>query len=351
MRCRDDPDGRHDVAARLRVRSPRPHAARRRALLDLERHLGRAHAGLGSNQPLRRQHLLSASLGARLLREQHRRRHRRRPGMAADAQPLRDAQLGAALRILDVRARRLAAGAPPDWQRRSGAVCGSGLRLLPVLLRAYVAHPAADGRRHPAGVPDAAPPCRRPVDAARRGAGPRARAAGPGLRVLRHLGRPDDRLRRDLSQRQPPLVDPRLLDVDSGRGDRLGHLRRPVLHPVSRDPGRRLSPHARREPALLRQPRDLHGLVGTRAPLVARAERAVRPLERSAVSRRARVDPRLQPDSCSPSPGRQRPDRRPGSALVPRDGAALWVARGSHLLGDARSGRRLLQPAVPHAAR
>ena len=62
----------HDVAARGRARTARPHHDDGRPVEHLEHHLGRTHDRRRPGQSLRRQHLLSASPRAGLFRSQHR---------------------------------------------------------------------------------------------------------------------------------------------------------------------------------------------------------------------------------------------------------------------------------------
>ncbi len=83
-----------------------------------------------------------------------------------------------------------------DARRRGHG--GGALRVLPLRLLSHRAHPAADVRRHP-DLPAALPQARRRADASpRRGSWSRAGGAGTLVRLLRHLGRLDDRLRRAL---------------------------------------------------------------------------------------------------------------------------------------------------------
>ena len=184
---------------------------------------------------LRRQHLLSASTGARLLRSQHRRRHARRAGLGRDAQPVRRAQLGRALRVRRLGRLHLAARPAAHRRRRRRGDCGGPLRVLPVRLLAHRAHPAADGRRHSA-LPARVPPAgRRAVAGARRRARPRARRAGDVVRVLRRLGRPDGRLRHALLRLVPAAVDVApVLDRDRHCGRLLGRNRAAVLPALPR---------------------------------------------------------------------------------------------------------------------
>ena len=109
-----------------------PRRRRRRDVCDLERQLGGARADVRSSAALRRQHLSSAPLGPRLLGAQHRRRHRRHSGLAADAESAGRPQLGAAVRVLHVDDRRLAARAAPDRQstarRSSPPSCSASVR-------------------------------------------------------------------------------------------------------------------------------------------------------------------------------------------------------------------------------
>ena len=235
--------------------------------------MGRACAHHQPGGSLRRQHLLSASTRARLLRAQHRRGHARRADLGSHAQSFRGAQLSRPDGVFRVGHLHVAPRPSADWRRRRRRNRVDPVRVLPVRLRPHRPHPAADGRGHSAQPARLSSPGRCAVSAARRGAWFRARGASDVVLVLRRLGRPDHRVcHAFLRVVAAPLDDDTLLDRDRHRRGVVARHRGAVLPAVPGDPGRdRLRALARRCAAVVGVRAVVPGVGIARARLAAAA--------------------------------------------------------------------------------
>ncbi len=123
----------------------------RRTLRGVERRVGRACAHHQPGRSLRRQHLLSASTRARLLRGQHRRRARS-PCRSGQPRAILSRRTTQSCSDGVCRVGRLHVAPRPsaDWRRRRRRSRVDPVRVLPVRLRPHRPHPAADGRGHSA---------------------------------------------------------------------------------------------------------------------------------------------------------------------------------------------------------
>ena len=204
---------------------------------------------------LRRQHLPSSRAHARLLGGQSRRRRPRHPGLAGDEESVYRAQHGRAVRRSPRRSS--SPGCWPAGSTGDGAAAATAAALFAFCPYVF-AHTAHIQLLMIAGIPMCmlafhAPGRRR----RRRGEavllGRRPGGAGAVVRLLRHLGRPHDRLRDALlCLVAPPVVVAPLLDRDRHCRRRLGCDRAAVLPAVPVDPERdRLRPFARRRPPLV----------------------------------------------------------------------------------------------------
>ncbi len=243
------PDRPSDRSPRLPPRFRRPRGQRRYAAADLERCLGRPHARPRSAARVRRQHLLSASRHACVLRNQSGRGPSGDSDVLGDRQPVRGAQLRRPLLVRAQRDRDLLPRAiPRRGQARGRGFCDL-LRVLPVRLRPPSAHPPADDGRTALEYARAPSSVRSTDGRARSGAGTGDGSASALLRLLRRLRGPGCRVlggghRRD----EAPLDRHPLLDGDRDRGRRGDRRRAAALAPVPEPPADdRLRPIARRD--------------------------------------------------------------------------------------------------------
>ena len=141
-------DGGADLSDRVQARPRRPRRQRRRAVLDLERRLGRAHAGRRSAARVRRQHLLSRTAARwRTRRATSAPARSPIPVYWATRNPYAAHNFVDAARVRAQRHRHVLPGPLPDRRSARGGRLGDLLRVLPVRLRAHRAHPAADDGR------------------------------------------------------------------------------------------------------------------------------------------------------------------------------------------------------------
>ena len=152
------PHDRRHLPGGVPPRSTRPHQHRRRTLQHLDGGVGRAQADHTPDRGLSRQHLLSASLRARVLRGQLRRRSDGRAGVAGDEEPVHDAQRGVSGHVRDRVRRCVLSRAVSDGQSSGGGRGRDPVRVLSVHFRAHRAHAAAVHRQPSvlhAGIPPA----------------------------------------------------------------------------------------------------------------------------------------------------------------------------------------------------
>ena len=207
LRLRFGAVGRDDLAAGVRPQPPLTLRHRRRPVQCLECRLGGAHAGGGSRQALRRQHLLSASERPGVLGEQPRRRRAGRAGLLGHEKPvLRPQRRRPAVLRARVHGHLL-----PGPTSHGAPAFGSGrrdpVRVLPVRLRTDGAHSAPDDGRPAVRAPGVSPRRRSPGAGAVRGPGPGAGGRGGFVRVLRLVRGAARLVRRRLLPGRAPVLE------------------------------------------------------------------------------------------------------------------------------------------------